>query len=245
MTSTTHPFTGLQVSSTTYAAISTQALIAEHDALVAASGLEDFEIAPVVTRFVRAMVSDALAQRLAAGDPVALEWDMQDPDELAAAARPAPEGLVIGPTTRRIYPAFVVGDWNGAQVLGFRRGDLAAMVTAGDGQDGNGDGLAIRDDGVIVDVCQTATIVPTVTALVDGEPVTLYVPQGRAWDATLTSLSVPELLDAVDGPHWHRVVDELLDHMTLDQARAYNDALAAGPFETAADEQAALRRILA
>lgn len=91
---------------------------------------------------------------------------------------------IIGPSTGRTYEAHDTGErWNGAPVLAFTFAQMHALIAAGDGQDANGHGLAIRA-GNVVDVAGPEDVepVPIIAAEVGGDTLLLYVPEGRMWE---------------------------------------------------------------
>ena len=95
---------------------------------------------------------------------------------------------IVGPITGQTYPAYDTGRrWNGASVVAFTSEVLAALITAGDGADANGESLAVVE-GVALDVSDgQAEPVETIREPIAGDVVTLYVPAGRIWDAAPNS----------------------------------------------------------
>lgn len=98
---------------------------------------------------------------------------------------------ITGPVTGRSSPAIHTGQtWNGAPVLAFRQADLLRLIIAGDARDANGEGLVILD-GTPHDVTGgNAEPVPALRADVDGQAVTLYVPEAGIWDETTPNSTV-------------------------------------------------------
>jgi len=193
----THPLTGCEVTRGAYWAITTQALIAEYEALQDSYGAIDArgpehadptvyaEIAPLM----RAVI-EALAARVDAGDPIAVSWSDDDkakPDAVDETRMwddtPMRTTHVVGPATGHLYEAHDTGDtWNGSPVLAFTLSDILALIKAGDGVDGNGYGLE-NHAGRIVDVTGPDDLIPVPTLIADvRETLVLYIPEGRAWE---------------------------------------------------------------
>lgn len=102
------------------------------------------------------------------------------PDGTVTHTRYLPILGVAGAITGRTYQAHDTGErWNGSRVLAFTEREIRSLIEHGDGEDGNGYGLAI-EIGCVVDRASASEVEPVPTIQHEGQ--TLYVPAGCIWE---------------------------------------------------------------